>query len=182
MIKYVIFLMFFALINCTTSAQSKNLKIFKDKKSNEVVSNSIKILQKESNSGDVFYVLQNRDSLIILKSSETNINKPLLYIEKVGCYPFKKNNIVITKPFKAKHDVLQTTRLLPNCTPTIVNYNDNFEKQSISGIIYQVTKNKMDSNFSKIFEGDVSLIFQSKEKNKYGNKPIILLPEPKHQK
>lgn len=167
------------LMNCTSKAQVNREEIFKNNELNITIKKSLEKLNEKNVSDESFYILQNRDSLIILKAKPNEVNKPLLYIEKEGCFLLGQNKLVITKPFKPRYNIFKLKEKLEECNITIP-YNSDFSDKAITGLIYKIIPSHKDYGLMKIFEGDISSIFNSKEKDKYRvMKNIYSEPEPK---
>ncbi|MDX8568637.1 hypothetical protein OZ668_11605 [Elizabethkingia sp. HX XZB] len=155
------------LFSCAARSAIMNTGIFESNNMNKLINEATLELYESKNIDSSFYILQNRDSLIILEASPININKALLYIEKTGCIKFAQKNFIVSKPYQAKYNILKTRIDIKPCDILTVPYNDNFEARAIKGIIYKITPSKTDYNFSKSFKGDVSFLFKNKEKYNY---------------
>jgi len=168
------------LSGCIAKSAITGTGVFESNNMNRLLNEATIELQENKNIDGSFYILQNRDSLIILEVSPKNINKALLYIEKIGCIKLDQKDFIVTRPYKAKYNILKTRTGVNPCDISTVSYNNNFEAKEIKGTIYKITPSKEDHDFAELFKGDVSFLFKSKEK--YDYKMIRgRSKEPKHR-
>lgn len=127
--------LFTSLIGC--NKKSSNQYFVSNEIYNTITQSIDEIHRKISKTDNVFYVFNRYDTLIIMSSESENILRPTYSVPKLGCFNYKNNKIIVTKPYNAKFKLMSKNNNLNHINNDLKPpyYNgDDYQK----GFVYKI--------------------------------------------